>query len=75
MDLKEEKSIILILMIFCYIHRSVPYPVIIREASDGNKCRDPQPVERESKLGDLHQIPPLRAQGIPKKERWEESKS
>jgi hypothetical protein len=32
-------------MIFCYTHRSVPYPTIVRESYEakGNKYRDPQP--------------------------------
>lgn len=40
-------------MLFCYTYRPLPYPVIIREAVDGNKCRNLHPniVEREAKWG------------------------
>lgn len=51
-----KKSINQSLMIFCYSHKSVPYPVITREAASWSRWEEIQKpnarhyVERESKL-------------------------
>lgn len=67
-------------MTFCCTHTSVSYSVNIREATDGNRFRDPQPdiMQREKALG-THisewvvsvKSLPFRAQGSLQQKKWE----
>ena len=69
-------------MVFCYTHKSMPYSVIIREASvcsrqeqmQGPTVRHVESVslEHTALMGCLHQIHAPRAEGTPQRRKQKE---